>query len=273
MKRPWEDGLRLQYEPQIELTTGDLTGVEALVRWEHPARGLLSRETMVALADDTGLDIRLDRWIMAEASRQAGAWAGTEHRPHRVCVDLSARHLHHPDLVPALDRVLQQTGLEPARFVVGAKADAVVTDISATSPILTRLKELGVGLAIDDFGVRYASLSYLRHLPFDTIKINLSFLATTSAETGDQALFRAIVELAHALGMRVIVEGIETAAQLAYARVVGCDQGQGSYFSPPLSADEISEIAANGWSEYRLPPLEEPGIWTAPSAAIQRVSD
>jgi diguanylate cyclase (GGDEF)-like protein/PAS domain S-box-containing protein len=240
--------LRVHYQPKIELATGRIAGVEALVRWQHPDRGLISPADFVALAEETGLILPLGRWVLAEACRQARCWQDRypDRPPLTVSVNLSVRQFQHPSLVEDVARVLRQTGLEPGRLVLEITEGIVMEAAEASSAALQRLKDLGVRLAIDDFGTGYSSLSYLKRFPVDMLKIDRSFVDGLGRDPGDAAIIHAVTGLAHTLGLKVTAEGIETADQLVRLRLAGCDLGQGYYFSRPLPIEAVDALLAKG---------------------------
>jgi diguanylate cyclase (GGDEF)-like protein/PAS domain S-box-containing protein len=238
---------KLCYQPKVELATGRFAGVEALVRWEHPERGLVSPSKFIPIAEETGLILSIGRWVLEEACRQAHEWQ--EQYPgaslSMVCVNLSAKQLQHPRIVEDIARVLRETGLDPCRLCLEITESVVMEDAPSTITTLQELKDLGVCLAIDDFGTGYSSLSYLKRFPVDFVKIDRSFIEELREDAGDAAVVSGIVALAHTLGMRVIAEGVETTGQLAQLRELGCDLAQGNHFREPLPSEEIATLLAN----------------------------
>ena len=236
------DELRLHYQPIVDLRSGRMVGAEALVRWQHPERGLLLPPSFLRLAEETGLIVPLGTWVLESACRQARDWQRGRpgDMPFRVGVNLSARELQQPDLVERVTRVLRDTGLDPSAPRLETTEAAILEGGTATIATTEALAALGVRLALDDFGTGASSLTTLRRLPARALKLDQSFVARP--EPADEAVIRAVVDLAHALGMVVIAEGIETAEQLARARAVGCDQGQGFLFSEPVAADELGAL-------------------------------
>jgi diguanylate cyclase (GGDEF)-like protein/PAS domain S-box-containing protein len=241
--------LRVHYQPKVELATGRIAGVEALVRWQHPDRGLIAPAHFVPLAEETGLILPMGRWVLAEACRQGVIWQERypERPPLTVSVNLSVRQFQHPSLVDDVARVLRQTGLEPGRLVLEITEGIVMEAAEASSAALLRLKELGVKLAIDDFGTGYSSLSYLKRFPVDMLKIDRSFIDGLGRDPGDAAIVHAVTGLAHTLGLQVTAEGIETAEQLVHLQMAGCDLGQGYYFSRPMPCEAAEELLADGY--------------------------
>ncbi len=246
LRRAIERGqLRVYYQPEVELRTSRVVGVEALVRWQHPERGLISPAEFVSLAEDTGLILPIGRWVLEEACRQGRQWLvhrGRGEPPLVISVNLSARQFAQPDLVDQVRQALQTTGLPAAHLRLEITESAVMADAEPAVRTLQALKELGVGLAIDDFGTGYSSLSYLRRFPVDTLKIDRSFVHALGKDKHATVIVSAVVVLAHTLGLAVTAEGVETAEQLARLCAVGCDRAQGFYFSPPVPASTVEEV-------------------------------
>jgi diguanylate cyclase (GGDEF)-like protein len=244
LRRGIERGeLRLHYQPLIDLTTDRIIGFEALVRWEHPVRGLIPPLSFVPLAEETGLILPLGRWVLESACRQARAWrdARPGGPPLFMSVNLSGRQFFQPDLVDQVREILDETGLDPAGLEIEI-TESVLMDQSETGiRALRQLRDIGVRLVLDDFGTGYSSLSYLKHLPLDTIKIDRTFVAGLEGET-DRAIVDAVIALAHGLRIRVVAEGIETEAQFELLRAMGCDVGQGYLFARPLAAAEAGRL-------------------------------
>ena len=237
--------LRVLYQPEYRTDSEQVVGMEALVRWQHPQRGLLSPSDFVGVAEDTGLIVPLGRWVLTEACRRARSWLDQPAAPTFVLsVNLSLRQLALPDLVSIVSEVLEETGLPPHHLRLEITETMLMDDTSAMIERLKALKALGVRLAIDDFGTGFSSLSYLQRLPVDTLKIDRSFINSQDLQT--QAIVHTVTTLAHVLGMQVTVEGIETQAQLSVARSAGCDSVQGYYFSRPLTAADMAKQLRTG---------------------------
>ena len=236
--------LVVYYQPKVQIETGETVGVEALARWEHPEQGLLHPAEFLPLAEETGLIIPIGRWVLKEACRQAKEWQrhySTE-QPLALYVNVSARQFDDPDLVGLVAEVLRETGLEASSLVLEITEHTAMGDAPSTLAKLHALKKLGLKLAIDDFGKGYSSLSYLKHFPVDIVKIDRSIVAGLGQEEVDSAIMSATVTLAHALGLEVIAEGTETEEAAAELRVLGCDFGQGYYWSSPAPARVMTEI-------------------------------
>ena len=258
LRRAVERGeLVLHYQPKVDLRTGAIAGLEALVRWQHPTRGLISPGVFIPLAEETGAIVPIGRWVLGEACRQVVAWqvAYPTNATPRLSVNLSARQFRAPDLVADVAALLAETGLAAELLQMEITETAAMERPDEAITTLTALRALGVRLAIDDFGTGYSSLAYLRQLPVDTLKIDRSFFAD---EERNQAIVRAVTDLAHALGLEVVAEGVERAAQVAWARVAGCDRGQGYYFAHPLPAEQLAMLWAAGLT-FNLPDEQAAG--------------
>jgi diguanylate cyclase (GGDEF)-like protein/PAS domain S-box-containing protein len=230
--------LVVHYQPIMRLADPTVVGMEALVRWNHPTRGLLSPAEFVPLAEETGLITAIDRWVLEEACRQAVAWQpdGAASGPE-VSVNLSARHLQSLELVSLVSLALQSSGLPPGLLILEITESVLMRDTDATVERLRELKELGVRLAIDDFGTGYSSLSYLRRFPVDILKVDKLFVDGLGTGLEESALVHAIVQLSHALGLETIAEGIESAEQCTQLVDLGCELGQGYHFARPMDAE------------------------------------
>jgi diguanylate cyclase (GGDEF)-like protein/PAS domain S-box-containing protein len=235
LRRALERGeLRLHYQPAVELATGTITGYEALVRWEHPTRGLLSPSAFVPLAEETGLIVGIGEWVLREACTEAKRWS----EPLTLAVNLSARQLAQHDLVAMVRTAISETGTDPSRLCLEITESAVMESGAATTAQLRALKSLGVQLAIDDFGTGFSSLAHLRRFPVDVLKIDGTFVAGLGREPQDASIAAAVISLAHALGLTTVAEGVETDEQLAILKELGCNLGQGYLFARPLPPEE-----------------------------------
>ncbi len=238
--------LRVHYQPQVTLNgeTG-LSGFEALVRWEHPQRGLIDAAEFLALAESTGLIVPIGLWVLGQALRQVARWR--QSRPGiTVSVNLSARQLADPGLVASLATAIDDSGADPGVLYLEVTEDTVQKDPELAERMLEAFSQLGVKLAVDDFGTGHSSVQSLRHLPLEAIKIDPSFVAGLGANPDDAALLGALVELGHALGVTVVAEGVETDTQLAHLRDLGCDGAQGYLFSRPLPEDGVHALLGPG---------------------------
>jgi EAL domain-containing protein (putative c-di-GMP-specific phosphodiesterase class I) len=239
--------LSLRYQPVVALGSMRPVEVEALVRWDHRRRGALLPADFIGLSEETGLILPMGRWILREACRQARAWQSESSGvpPLIVGVNLSAGQFERDALPEEVATIVRETGFDPRRLQIEISEAVLMRDDPRMFDRLDALKAIGVRLAIDDFGTGYASLSYLKRLPVDCLKIDRSLVKGVGYETEDTAVIRAVVGLAHSLGITVTAEGIETQDQLVQLRAVGCDQGQGYFFARPVSADRIPELLAS----------------------------
>jgi predicted signal transduction protein with EAL and GGDEF domain len=234
------DDLRAYYQPVANLATGKVTGAEALLRWEHPTRGLVPPGVFIPVAEETGLIDKLGLWVLTRALLDQVSWSADD---VTIAVNLSPRQLYDPGLPSHVAQLLAVTGARADRLTLEVTESALIDDRVAR-PALAALKELGVGLALDDFGTGYSSLTSLRRYPFDTVKIDRSFVAEITRSADDLAIVRHVINLAHDLGMVVVAEGVETAEQLAVLAGVGADSAQGYHLGRPAPAPELTRILA-----------------------------
>jgi diguanylate cyclase (GGDEF)-like protein len=234
----------IHYQPKILLRTGEVVAFEALVRWQHPERGLLPPSTFVTLAEETGLIVQLGDFVLTGACAQLRHWqnTGIVTRDVAVSVNLSPRQFTQPDLLRQIARVLAASGLAPSCLVLEITESVAMDDVEVTIRTLSALKQLGVRLAMDDFGTGYSSLSQLQRLPFDILKIDRSFVASVGASMRDTVIVSVIISLARALGVEVVAEGIETDDQLASLLMLECEMAQGFRFARPLPPDGIEQL-------------------------------
>ncbi len=230
----------LHYQPQVDLCTGCIVGVETLIRWNHPQKGMIPPVRFIGLAEETGLIVPIGAWVIRTACVQAKAWQQGGCGRFRIAVNLSVRQFMQPDLVQFIAAVLVETGLDPNLLEIELTESLVMSDAERAINILHGIKALGVQLSIDDFGTGYSSLSYLKRFPIDVLKIDQSFVR--DIETDDAAIVNAIISMAHSLGIRVIAEGVETEAQCDYLRLNMCDEIQGFFFSKGLPENEIESL-------------------------------
>jgi diguanylate cyclase (GGDEF)-like protein/PAS domain S-box-containing protein len=244
LRRALERGeLRVFYQPIVHLQTGRITGFEALIRWQHPERGLLMPDDFIPMAEETGLILPIGLWVLEEACRTLRRW---QHRPGgeglKMAVNLSARQFSQPDLVRRIRAILTRTQINPGTLELEITESVILQNSTPVLDTLGRIKALGVQLHVDDFGTGYSSLSYLHRLPLDALKIDRSFVS--GADAGSLQIVRTIVAMAQALGVAVVTEGIETAELLDELRTLRCEYGQGFFFSRPVAAEEIETLFA-----------------------------
>lgn len=248
--------LELYYQPQVDLATGRMTGMEALVRWNHPDRGLVSPDSFIKLAEETGLILPLGEWVLRTACTQAAQWARSGRPPVTVSVNLSMRQFQQHDLAKRIAEILTETTLDPALLVLELTESCLMDQVSATVQKLRDLKRLGMKIAIDDFGTGYSSLSYLSQLPIDELKIDRSFVQNLNHDRNATMISSAIIAMARSLNLRVVAEGIETQGQLTFLRQSGCHLVQGYLYSPPLRVADLeqwwqAEAQANSYPKLR----------------------
>ena len=245
------DEFTLLYQPRASTEKGEITGVEVLLGWEDPERGLVLPPEFVPVAEEAGLMASIDRWAIPEACREAVGWKALlpEDLPFSLAVDLSARRLGDPDLVGDVRRALSGSGLAPEALVLEITGSAPVEDTEAVNASLRGLKALGVKLGIGDFGAGYSSLSSVRRLPADFLNVHRSYVGRLDPNREDSKVIEAVISLAHATGLNAVVEGVETAEQFERLREMGCDQVQGPLISEPLESHEIPRLLPGGIEE------------------------
>jgi len=239
---------RLEYQPQVRLSDGELIGAEALLRWRHPTRGPISPAEFIPLAEETGLIIPIGRWVLETACAQAARWQGQPGKPQQIAVNVSARQLRQSDFVESVDQILRETGCPAHALELEVTESLLLEDAEAAIELLGQLNERGVRVAIDDFGTGYSSLSYLKRMPIQTLKIDRSFVAELGCDHNVAAIARTVIVLAHSLGMDVLAEGVETAEQAAWLQREGCDWVQGWFFGRPMPAEDF-QVARHEWPE------------------------
>jgi diguanylate cyclase (GGDEF)-like protein/PAS domain S-box-containing protein len=242
------DELELHYQPVIALGTGEIVGLEALVRWNHPERGLLDPGDFVPVAEDSGLIESIGRWVQETACRQALGWHDLrpDDRPLDVAVNLSARQVAHRDLADSVREILARTGLDPVNLRLEVTESVLVEESASATATLEALSEIGVRLVLDDFGTGYSSLAYLNRFPFDALKIDRSFVDGLGIEQERTAIVEAVIGMARALSLDAIAEGVENEAQLSELRRLGCDYAQGHLFSRPLTPQKVTSLLREG---------------------------
>jgi len=234
--------LLLHYQPLVDLKTGQLKGVEALLRWQYPQHGLVPPLDFIPLAEETGLIVPIGEWVLRTACAQAMAWHAAGFCGLQMAVNISSRQFQQQNLASVVSAVLNETGLEPQCFYLELTESVLMRNVDAAIVAMGELDAAGVGFSIDDFGTGYSSLSYLKRFPIDVLKIDRSFVRDITTNPDDAAIVTAIMAMAHTLGIEVVAEGVETEEQLAFLRAHGCDVMQGYYFSKPVDATALTEL-------------------------------
>jgi EAL domain-containing protein (putative c-di-GMP-specific phosphodiesterase class I) len=235
------DQFSLDYQPKVDLATGQITGVEALLRWTHPEHGILPPAQFIPLAEETGLIVPIGRWVLKEACAQNMAWQRRGLLPVSMAVNLSPRQFIDENLLQDIDEALAASGMSPVLLQLEVTESMMMRNVSRAIKVLDTIQSRGIRLAIDDFGTGYSSMSLMKQFPIDTIKIDRSFVRDLPDDTEDRAIAQAIISMGKALGMTIVAEGVETAAQQDFLRSHGCDEMQGYLFSKPLSPDQLAD--------------------------------
>jgi diguanylate cyclase (GGDEF)-like protein/PAS domain S-box-containing protein len=252
----------LYYQPKLELNTGRVSGVEALLRWHRPGYGLVYPAEFVPVMEETGLVVRVGEWIIDQACRQIAAWHADGVRELRVAVNVSSRQFVEGDLEGTVRGALQAYGVEPELLELELTETALMSNAEHTAQALARLKQLGIKIAIDDFGTGYSSLAYLKRFPIDKLKIDIAFVRDITVNPDDAAIARAIISMAHSLHMQVIAEGVESRAQMAYLRRHRCDEIQGFHFARALAADALAALVRENRARPDDPQADEHNVQT-----------
>jgi diguanylate cyclase (GGDEF)-like protein len=264
-----EEGLRralerqelvLYYQPKVNLRTGAITGAEALIRWNHPTRGLVLPAQFISVAEDCGLILPIGAWVLRQACEQARAWVDAGLPASTMAVNVSAMEFREEDFLEGVFATLSETGLDPRSLELELTESVLVQRADSAASILEALRERGVQVAIDDFGTGYSSLSYLRKFPVDALKIDQSFVRQISTGGTDTIIVTAVIALAQSLKLRVVAEGVETIEELAFLRALQCDEGQGYYFSRPVRPQQFARLLRSG--------IPEPSVVVRRSAAM-----
>ena len=253
------DELALDYQPIVCLRTGRIAGFEALLRWQHPSRGLISPMDFISVAEETGLIVPIGRWVMEQACLQIRQWQKvySSDSPLYVSVNLSAKQFMQPDLIDQVSVALDRSGLPPASLKVEITESMVMRDVELATKMLVHLKALGIDVSIDDFGTGYSSLSYLHRFPISTLKVDRSFVSSMSHNLESMEIVRTIVALAGNLSMEVVAEGVETLDQASKLRQMNCGYGQGYFFSQALNAEGVAKLLASEWTTKLPPPIAD----------------
>jgi diguanylate cyclase (GGDEF)-like protein/PAS domain S-box-containing protein len=244
------DEFELHYQPQVGLKTGGIVGVEALLRWRHPERGLIPPAQFIGFAEETGLIVPIGAWVLERACRQNKAWQDAGLPPIPVAVNMSAKQCEQEDVDLMVRAALDMSGLAPEYLELEITESLSMANPESSVPLMQRLKDIGVALSIDDFGTGFSNLSYLRRFPVDRLKIDLSFVREITTDPGSLAISEAIITMSHSLNLKVVAEGVETEGQLALLGARHCDLIQGYFFSPPVPADDFAGMLREG---RRLP--------------------
>jgi EAL domain-containing protein (putative c-di-GMP-specific phosphodiesterase class I) len=238
----------LHYQPKIDLGSGAISGVEALLRWKHPERGFIPPAQFVPIAEDTGLILPIGQWVLTEACRQSREWLDAGFAPVPMAVNISAVEFRSKDFVENVRAVLKESHIDPHCLELELTESVLMKHAESTVTMLKSLKEIGVQLTVDDFGTGYSSLSYLRQFPIDALKVDQSFVQEISSRTDDAAIVSAVISMGNSLKKRVIAEGVETREQLDFLTAEGCEEAQGYYFNRPMVANQFAKLLEAGVS-------------------------
>ncbi|MCH9006662.1 EAL domain-containing protein [candidate division KSB1 bacterium] len=244
------DELVVYYQPQVDLRTGEITGLEALVRWQHPVFGLVSPAKFIPLAEETGIIVSIDEWVMQTACRQTKSWNERFKDDLQVAVNLSARQFRRSHLPETVSQILEETKLSPRNLCLEITESNVMQNVEKTISVLDDLKKIGLDLSVDDFGTGYSSLNYLKRFPIDVLKVDRAFVGGIPLDRDDMAISTAIVVLAQSMALKVVAEGVETVEQLSFFKSLNCDSFQGYYFSRPVTTEEITIMLENEGSGF-----------------------
>ena len=239
----------LHYQPKVNLTTTEVSGVEALLRWKHPERGVIQPMDFVPIAEESGLIVPIGQWVLQEACRQARAWMDAGLPPVRMAVNVSAVEFMSRDFLAGVRAALSATGVAPQNLELELTETVLMQDANGAMATLKALKSIGVQLAVDDFGTGYSSFTYLRKFPLDCLKVDRSFVSELSPESGNAAILHAMINIGKSLGHRVVAEGVETQSQLDFLQQSGCTEGQGYFFCHPVIAEKFAEFLELGVRE------------------------
>ncbi|WP_158294692.1 putative bifunctional diguanylate cyclase/phosphodiesterase, partial [endosymbiont of Ridgeia piscesae] len=232
----------LLYQPQVDVESGEIVGVEALLRWQHPELGLMLPEQFISLAEESGLILPLGRWLVRQALQQVSQWQIDGLKPVRLSINISNHQLADVQFASELGELLGQFGLDPGLIELEVTENSCAENLEILIEHLESIKALGVQIAIDDFGTGYSSLSYLKQFPVDTLKVDRTFIHDLIGSMENQAIVRAMIVLGRSLGLQVISEGVEQSAELAWLRAEGCDTYQGFLHSQPMSAEAFAQL-------------------------------
>jgi len=242
------DEFLLHYQPRIEVASGRIVGVEALIRWQHPENGIVSPATFIPLAEETGLIVPIGEWVLRSACSQNKAWQDAGFQKIQVSVNISVRQFTNNNLVSTVRDILKETGLSAACLELEITESSVMLNPGQAISTLKELKALGLSISIDDFGTGYSSLSHLKNLPVDILKVDQSFVKGIHENKSDKTLVSTIINMGHSLGLSVVAEGVETAEQLSFLGERNCQEVQGFYLSKPLSSESLQALLEN-WDQ------------------------
>ena len=251
-----ENELRLFYQPQIDLVNGQIVGFEALVRWQHPSRGMIPPSSFIPLAEECGLIVPLGEWVLKTACYQIKTWSLSRPAFGQIAVNVSAVQLGRGNFAAMVKTIINETGIQPENLEIEITESSVMSNLTSAIESLSELKALGVRLSIDDFGTGYSSLAYLQQLAVHKLKIDISFVRKILVNSGDASIVQAVIALGHSLGLEIIAEGVEELAQAKYLRFLQCDVMQGFLVSKPLPVDEI-EAFLNSYEPLSIPVDDE----------------
>jgi EAL domain-containing protein (putative c-di-GMP-specific phosphodiesterase class I) len=240
------DELVVFYQPVVSLATGSIVGAEALVRWQHPDRGLVAPGDFIPLAEEAGLNGQIGAWVLGQACGDAAAWRNATGRDLFVSVNVSGVQLSAPGLPETVEGALQSSTLAPERLTLEITETSLIRDLGSLTDSLLELKGHGIRIAIDDFGTGYSSLTYLRRLPIDVVKVDKAFIDRLGLSSEDSAILAAIITMGRSLGFQVVAEGVEQSEQLSALRALSCDLGQGYFFAKPLPNDMFVDVVSLG---------------------------
>jgi EAL domain-containing protein (putative c-di-GMP-specific phosphodiesterase class I) len=242
------DEFLVHYQPKANVSSGEISGFEALLRWHHPERGLIPPGDFISILEDTGMIVPVGEWVVRTVCRQLGAWQKAGIPVYPVAVNLSPRQFTQSNLDVIIGETLRSTGVDSSLLELELTESMLMTDSEAAVTILKNFKAFGIRLSVDDFGTGYSSLAYLKRFPLDALKIDRTFIRDVCTDKDGATIVLAIINLAHSLKLKVIAEGVETLAQLQFLKAHGCDEVQGYYFSRPLPAEQCTHALAEGWT-------------------------
>jgi EAL domain-containing protein (putative c-di-GMP-specific phosphodiesterase class I) len=245
----------VQYQPKIDLRTGAITGAEALLRWTHPTRGLVSPAQFIPVAEDCGLILPIGKWVLREACQQARAWVDAGLPPVTMAVNISAMEFRGENFLEGLFAILDDTGLDPKFLELELTESVLMKHASSTENTLKTLRARGVQLAVDDFGTGYSSLSYLRKFPINALKIDQSFVRQITTAPDETTIVTAVISMGRSLKLRVVAEGVETQEELAFLQAQQCDEAQGYYFSRPVLPQQFAKMLQIQRAGSSIPPF------------------